>query len=47
MAAAQRPEASRVVLRYEADNGPLTDEQMDVIRRLQPQGPFKGTKRLF
>jgi hypothetical protein len=37
----------RVAPRYELDDGPLTDEQMDEIRRLQPQSPFKGTKRLF
>jgi hypothetical protein len=37
----------RVAPHHELDDGPLTDEQMDAIRRLQPQGQFKGTKRLF
>ena len=37
----------RVAPRYELDDGPLTDEQMDAIRRLQPQDGFKSKKSLF
>lgn len=33
--------------RYEADNGPLTQQQMDEIRRLQPPGRMKVKQSLF
>lgn len=32
---------------YEADDGPLTDEQMRAIERLQPPGRMKVKSRLF
>lgn len=32
---------------YEADNGPLTRQQMDEIRRLQPPGRMKVKESLF
>ncbi len=32
---------------YEADNGPLTQQQMEEIRRLQPSGRMKVKERLF
>jgi len=37
----------RVAPRYELDDGPLTDEQLDAIRRLQPQDGFKSKKSPF
>ena len=39
--------ARQTLPQYELDNGPLTDEQMDAIDRLQPPGRAKITKRLF
>jgi len=39
--------AQQTLPRYEIDNGPLTDEQMDEIRRLQPAGRMKVRERLF
>ncbi len=39
--------AKQTLPRYEIDNGPLTDEQMDEIRRLQPAGRMKARERLF
>ena len=33
--------------RYEADNGPLTAEQLAAIDKLVPQGRLRPTKRLF
>jgi hypothetical protein len=39
--------ARQTLPRYEADNGPLTREQMDEIRRLQPPGRMKVTESLF
>jgi hypothetical protein len=39
--------AKQTLPRYEIDNGPLTDEQMDEIRRLQPAGRMKTRERLF
>ena len=39
--------ARQTLPRYEADNGPLTDEQMEAIRRLQPQGRMKVKASLF
>jgi hypothetical protein len=32
---------------YEPDDGPLTDEQMGAIERLQPPGRMKVKSRLF
>jgi hypothetical protein len=32
---------------YEPDDGPLTDEQMSAIARLQPPGRMKVKSRLF
>ncbi|MBI2318127.1 MAG: hypothetical protein HYY28_03390 [Betaproteobacteria bacterium] len=32
---------------YEADDGPLTDDQMSAIERLQPPGRMKVKSRLF
>ena len=32
---------------YEADDGPLTDEQMRAIERLQPPGRMKVKSKLF
>ena len=39
--------ARQTLPRYEIDNGPLTDEQMDEIRRLQPSGRMKIRERLY
>lgn len=40
--------ARQTLPRYEADNGPLTEEQMEEIRKLVPQQGFVSTKkRLF
>lgn len=37
-----------ILLRYrERDNGPLTRQQMDEIRRLQPPGRMKVQESLF
>jgi len=39
--------ARQTLPRYEADNGPLTQQQMDEIRRLQSPGRMKGRESLF
>jgi len=39
--------ARQALPRYEADNGPLTPEQLAAIDRLVPQGRLKPSKRLF
>lgn len=39
--------ARQTLPRYELDDGPLTEEQMDAIDRLQPPGRIKVTKSLF
>ena len=39
--------ARQTLPRYELDDGPLTQAQMDVIDRLQPPGRMKVTKSLF
>ena len=39
--------AKQTLPRYEIDNGPLTEEQMDEIRRLQPARRMKTRERLF
>lgn len=39
--------ARQTLPRYEADNGPLTERQMEEIRRLQPQGRMKVKASLF
>ena len=39
--------ARQTLPRYEADNGPLTQQQMDEIRRLQPPGRMKVKESLF
>ena len=39
--------AIQTLPRYQIDNGPLTEEQMDEIRRLQPAGRMKTRERLF
>ncbi len=39
--------ARQTLPRYEADNGPLTRQQMDEIRGIQPPGRMKVTKSLF
>jgi len=39
--------ARQTLPRYELDDGPLTQEQMDAIDRLQPPGRIKVTKSLF
>jgi len=39
--------ARQTLPRYEIDNGPLTDEQMDEIRRLQPSGRMKTRESLY
>ena len=39
--------ARQTLPRYEADNGPLTQQQMDEINRMQPPGRMKVTKSLF
>ena len=39
--------ARQTLPRYEADNGPLTERQMEEIRRLQRAGRMKVKKSLF
>jgi hypothetical protein len=39
--------ARQTLPRYEADNGPLTQQQMNEIRRLQPPGRMKVKESLF
>ena len=39
--------ARQTLPRYELDNGPLTQRQMDEIRRLQPPGRMKVRESLF
>lgn len=39
--------ARQTLPRYEADNGPLTRQQMDQLRRLQPPGRMKVKESLF
>ncbi len=39
--------ARQTLPRYEADSGPLTDEQKNEIRRLQPGGRMKVNVSLF
>jgi len=39
--------ARQTLPRYEADNGPLTKEQLEAIDKLVPQRGFKGSKSLF
>lgn len=39
--------ARQTLPRYELDDGPLTQAQMDAIDRLQPRGRMKVTKSLF
>ena len=39
--------ARQTLPRYEADNGPLTGEQLGAIDKLVPQGRLKPAKRLF
>ena len=40
--------ARQTLPRYQIDNGPLTDAQMDDIRKVVPQAGFvSGKKRLF
>jgi hypothetical protein len=39
--------ARQTLPRYELDNGPLTDEQMDEIRRRQPAGRMKVKESLL
>lgn len=39
--------ARQTLPRYEADHGPLTRQQMDEIRRLQPPGRMKVKESLF
>jgi hypothetical protein len=40
--------AKQTLPRYEVDSGPLTEQQMDDIRKLVPQTVFVGSKkRLF
>lgn len=39
--------ARQTLPRYELDDGPLTQAQMDAIDRLQPPGRIKVTKSLF
>jgi len=39
--------ARQALPRYELDDGPLTQEQMDAIDRLQPPGRSKVIKSLF
>ena len=43
----KRSKAAGIPLRYEADNGPLTAEQLAAIAKLVPQGRIKPAKRLF
>jgi hypothetical protein len=39
--------ARQTLPRYDADNGPLTDEQLAAIDKLVPQGRLTPSKRLF
>ena len=39
--------ARQTLPRYEADNGPLTERQMEEIRRAQPRGRMKVKESLF
>ena len=39
--------ARQTLPRYEIDNGPLTEKQMDEIDRLQPPGRMKVKSSLF
>jgi hypothetical protein len=39
--------ARQTLPRYQLDEGPLTQAQMDAIERLQPPGRMKAGKRLF
>jgi hypothetical protein len=39
--------ARQTLPRYEADNGPLTEEQLEAIDKLVPQRGFKASKSLF
>ncbi len=39
--------ARQTLPRYEADNGPLTKEQLEAIDKLVPQGRMKVSKSLF
>ncbi len=39
--------ARQTLPRYEADNGPLTQKQMDEIRKRQPPGRMKVKESLF
>lgn len=39
--------ARQTLPRYEADNGPLTKEQLEAIDKLVPQRGFKASKSLF
>jgi hypothetical protein len=39
--------ARQTLPRYEPDDGPLTQQQMDEIRRLQPPGRMKVKESLF
>jgi hypothetical protein len=39
--------ARQTLPRYEADNGPLTAEQLAAIDKLVPQGRLKASRRLF
>ena len=45
--ARRKQPANPIQPRYELDNGPLTNAQMDAIDRLQPPGRGKVTKTLF
>jgi len=39
--------ARQTLPRYEADNGPLSTEQLTAIGKLVPQGRLKASRRLF
>ena len=39
--------ARQTLPRYEADNGPLTKEQLEAIDKLVPQRGFKASRSLF
>jgi hypothetical protein len=39
--------ARQTLPQYEADNGPLTDQQLGAIRKLAPQGRMTVSKKLF
>jgi len=39
--------ARQTLPRYDADNGPLTAEQLAAIDKLVPQGRLRPSKRLF